>query len=754
MQPLEILSSRPKDAVRMPEAGWDPSLWATKIPLTHRENFAEVFRAIWENRDRAAYAWRILNDGVCDGCALGTSGLSDWTIEGIHLCNIRLRLLSLNTMGALQPEFLSDIGPLRSKKSSELREMGRLPTPMIRRSGDPGFQPVGWDEALDIIAQRLAATSPDRTYTYLTSRGIPNETYYVVQKVIRALGTNNIDNAARVCHSPSTFGLKGSLGVGATTCSYTDLIGTDLITFIGCNPAKNQPVLMKYLFHARKAGTKVALVNPMMEPGMDSYWIPSDAESALFGTKMTDEHFAVRPEGDRAFLTGAVKAMFENDWVDRDFIDGHTTGFEGLTAHVEALGWETLEKSSGLERERIVDYARMLAEADKAVFVWGMGITQHNTGEDNVQTIVNLALTKGFVGREGCGLMPIRGHSGVQGGAEMGAYARVYPGGRPVGPEAAAEMSELWGFDVPDTPAMTTSEALEAAAEGNLDVLLAIGGNFREVMPGPGGIDEGMGRIPLRVHIDITLSSQMLTDPADTVIILPTTTRYEMPGGVTETSTERRIIFSPEIPGPRIADARPEWEIFRDLLRRTRPDLAETVDYPDTAAIRDEIARVIPMYEGIEHLSEKGDSVQYGGERLCEGWVFPTSDGLAHLKPTPVGTDELADDEYIVITRRGKQFNSMVLEEVDPMGGYRRDAVMISPVDAGRNGLADGDSVRLTNAYGDLEGVISVVPLVSGAVQVHWPEGNVLVDPVTRSPQADIPPFKSTVARLERLDPS
>lgn len=742
------MSSRPKDPVREPKAGWDPDLWASRVPLTHVENLLEVPRAAWENRDNAGYALRILADGVCDGCALGTTGMDDWTIDGVHLCNVRLRLLRLNTMGALDASVLADVATLRRRSSRQLRELGRIPYPMIRRRGQSGFRRITWDESLDVIADRIRATDPDRTYTYLTSRGIPNETYYSVQKSVRAMGTNNIDNAARVCHSPSTFALKDSLGVAATTCSYSDLIGTDLVTFLGSNPAKNQPVLIKYLFHAKKAGTKVALVNPYLEPGMDEYWVPSDLESALFGTRVTDHYFQVRPAGDIAFLNGTVKALIEMDAVNGDFVAGHTTGFEELAGLVASLTWENLEEASGLPRERIRDYAGLVASAERAVFVWGMGVTQHARPEDAVQAIINVALTRGFVGRRGCGLMPIRGHSGVQGGAEMGAYATVLPGA-PLDAESARRFTKLYGFEVSDRVAPTTGEMLEMAGRGEIDVLLAVGGNFREVMPGPARVGEALARIPLRVHVDIALSSQMLDDPTDTVILLPATTRYEVPGGVTETSTERRVIFSPEIPGPRIEAARPEWEVFVDIAARVRPDLAEAVSFADTAAIREEIARVIPFYDGIQHLRGKGDQFQYGGERLCEGWIFPTADGRARFSAVPLPVSPAPPGEFIIGTRRGKQFNSMVHQDHDPMNRVDRDAVLMSAIDAERLQLMEGDEITVLNEHGSMDGRLVFADIAPGSLQVHWPEGNVLVDPGLRSPRAEIPAFKEVVGRVE-----
>jgi molybdopterin-dependent oxidoreductase alpha subunit len=743
-------------SIRPVRSGWVPKLWASPKPFgigeQHPNNFWEVFRAIWENRDNLDYAYRILDQGVCDGCSLGTSGMKDWTITGQHLCNIRLRLLRLNTMPALDGKLLENVMALQSKRSRDLRELGRIPYPMIRRRGEPAFRRISWEEALALIAGKIKASRPEQLYFYMTSRGVPNETYYAAQKAVRALGTNNIDNAARICHSPSTFALKAALGVAATTCSYTDLIGADLVVFFGSNVANNQPVMMKYLYYARKAGTKVAVVNPYREPGMERYWVPSDVESALFGTKIAEHFFPVQASGDVAFLHGTLKHMIGEGWVNGDFIGNHTSGFEELRSLLNQFSWEQLEAASGVSRERMRDFAQLQAGAERAVFVWGMGITQHTCGEENVHAIVNLALAKGFVGREGCGLMPIRGHSGVQGGAEMGAYATVFPGGLPITEENAAKFSKSWGFPVPKKAGLTAPEMLELALQRELEVLWSMGGDFREVMPDPELVESALKTIPLRVHQDIVLSSQMLVEPDDTVILLPSTTRYEIPGGVSETSTERRVIFSPEIPGPRIDEARSEWEVFLEIARRVRPEWADKLTFAGTKAIREEIARMIPSYQGIQDLKKRGDSFQYGGPMLCTGWKFSTGDGKAHFKAVKLPQVEVPAGAFRVVTRRGKQFNSMVHEDIDASTAATRDGVFINPGDAGRMGLVSGDRVRLHNDFGTYRGRVLLAPVTAGTLEVHWPEGNVLVDPKARSPLAKIPAYKEISATLERAN--
>ncbi|MFS0520113.1 FdhF/YdeP family oxidoreductase [Nostoc sp. UIC 10607] len=736
-----------------PKKHWTPSNWASWKPFgigeQYPNNYWEVFRAIWLSRDKLPYAWNILDKGVCDGCALGTTGMKDWTLDGIHLCNVRLRLLRMNTMPAFDPVLLEDVSQLQKQKSAQLRDLGRLPYPMIRQRGEKGFRRVTWDDALGIISDRIRTTTPDRLSFYVTSRGTVNETYYATQKAVRAMGSNNIDNAARICHSPSTAGLKAALGAGATTCSYKDWIGTDLLIFIGSNVANNQPVTVKYLHYAKKAGTKIVVINTYREPGMERYWVPSIVESAVFGTKFAEDFFLINMGGDIAFLNGTIKHIIANNWVDQSFINLHTVGFAELKASLESQSWEELERLSGTSRDEMYAFAKMVKEANTAVFVWSMGITQHECGEDNVRSIINLALTKGFVGREGCGLMPIRGHSGVQGGAEMGCYATVFPGVKPITPENAAQLSQHWGFEVPASKGLIAPEMINAAHQKQLDVLFSVGGNFLEVLPEPDYVEAALKQIPLRVHMDIVLSSQMLVEPADTVVLLPATTRYEIPGGVTETNTERRVIFSPEIPGPRIGETLPEWEVFLELARRVKPDLADKLAFADTAAIRQEIAQVVPQYAGIQHLQQAGDQFQYGGSHLCFGWNFPTADGKAHFGVLLPPQRELPEGYFLLATRRGKQFNSMVQERKDAITGAVREAVLMNAADAAELGLKDRDRVILKNDLGELFCQVYIAPIQSGNLQVHWPEGNVLLDKSKRSLEG-VPDYNAIV-RLEKI---
>jgi molybdopterin-dependent oxidoreductase alpha subunit len=733
-----------------PTRRWRRDLWVGFKPYgageTKPNHYKEIVKTVWENRRNLRYAWRILRRGVCDGCALGVAGFHDWTISGVHLCMTRLDLLKVNTMSALDPSVLADVESLRTLSGKKLRDLGRLPYPMVRRKGERGFRRVSWDDALDLVADRLRAAGPDRFGMYLTARGLTNETYYVAQKLVRFLGSNNIDNAARVCHAPSTLVLKQTIGAAATTISYGDVIGTDLVVLIGSNAANAQPVFMKYLFLARQRGAKVAVVNPLREPGLERYWVPSNVESALFGTKMADEFFGVHVGGDVAFLNGVLKELLAQEAVDRDFVRAHTNGFDELVADLDRQSFDELERASGASRADMARFARLYASAGSAVLVWSMGITQHEHGVDNVAAIVNLALARGNVGRPDAGLMPIRGHSGVQGGAEMGAYATALPGGLPVTPENAAAVADRYDFPVRGEPGLSAAEMVEAAGEGQLDVLYSSGGNFLEVLPDPPEVEAALAKVRLRVHQDIVVSSQMLVDPGETVVLLPAATRYEQRDGGTQTTTERRILFSPEIPGSRVGEVRSEWEIFVDLARRVDPSRAHLMVFESGSAIREEIARVVPSYAGVERLRDTGDQVQWGGERLCEGPdgpQFATADGKARFTlvrpPSPKPSNGLR-----LSTRRGKQFNTMVHAEIDPLTGAARDSVLIADADADRLGLAEGARVVVRSDHGELRAHVHRAPLRPGNVQVFYPEGNVLL-PGGHRDRSGVPDYNTTV---------
>jgi anaerobic selenocysteine-containing dehydrogenase len=331
---------------------------------------------------------------------------------------------------------------------------------------------------------------------------------------------------------------------------------------------------------------------------------------------------------------------------------------------------------------------------------------------------------------------------------------------------------------VPATPGLSAPEMLDAAARGALDVFYIAGGNFLDTLPEPARMRAALERVPLRIHQDLFLNTSMLVDPGESVLLLPGQTRYEQRGGGTLTSTERRIRFSPEIPGPRIGEAMAEWEIFMRIGEAALgPAKRHLVHFDDAAAIRAEMERVMPIYTGIASLAKENDSVQYGGALLCANGVCASLPG-GRARFTPLAPPNLrapnpqlvipsrpatpADEEsqrpaqtqlFYLTTRRGRQFNSIVYADRDPLtGARRRDEIFIAPEDAARLGLRDGDLVTLratSNHSSAFRGVCCIARVAPGTLQAFWPEANVLI--ASRlDPQSHEPDYNAWVT-MEKL---
>ncbi|MEH7386528.1 FdhF/YdeP family oxidoreductase [Bacillus sp. JJ1521] len=748
----------PIKSTKMPQ----PKHWVSPIPFglgkVKPKHIRDTMKVAWENKDNIGYATRILTQGVCDGCALGVSGLYDQTLKGPHMCTTRLNVLRLSTMPAIKTEILhSDIDELRKYNSTELRKLGRIPYPMIRRKGERKFSRITWDEAMDMIANKMKRLNPKQYAFYLTSRGITNESYYVAAKVSRFLGTNHIDNASRICHSPSKTAMKRSVGVGASTANYQDWMGADVLLFWGSVASNSSPVSTKYMLEAKKRGTKIIVINPHREPAMDKYWIPSNMESALFGTKVADDFYQVSIGGDIAFMFGIMKHWFDMEEkqhgsaINHEYVKEHVNGYEELKAHAKTQNWDEIEKSSGVSKERIIELAVLLAKSKNVVYTWAMGLTMHSFATDNISQVANLALLRGHLGRKHNGLMPFRGHSSVQGSGEMGADPFVLPGGE-FDESNIKRMEKVWGFEIEKWQGDIVGVTLENIVlpedhERKVKLYYMSGGNFLETMPDPDFVEKALSELDIRVHQDIILNTSTLVDAKEAVIVLPAKTRYEQEGGGTSTSTERMVYFSPEIEGNKneIKEARAEWKIYIDLAKRVKPEMAHLIDFKSGQEIRDEIAIANPNYNGIQHLKEKGDVFQWGGAWLCEGGICPTPDGRGSLISVEIPDFGKKEEQFVLTTRRGKQFNSMIYQEVDPFNGAGRYDVLINPQDAKELSMVEGDAIVVHNGFGVFQGKAKFADIARKNLGVFFPEGNFLLPKGRYEKFAGIPDYNIAV---------
>jgi predicted molibdopterin-dependent oxidoreductase YjgC len=312
-------------------------------------------------------------------------------------------------------------------------------------------------------------------------------------------------------------------------------------------------------------------------------------------------------------------------------------------------------------------------------------------------------------------------------------------------------LAAQYGFEIPDWPGLPATEMVEASARGELDLLYCLGGNFLRTLPEPDYVAKAMSNVPLRVHQDIILTDQMFIEPMEDVILLPAKTRYEQDGGGIETTTERRIAFSPEIPR-QVGEAKAEWQILLQIAAAAYPERADELGCETGEAIREEIAKVVPFYDGIQSLKDTGDAVQYGGPHLCADGKFPTHDGKGHFRAVeiPKLRKGRPADLFEVSTRRGKQFNTLIYAEIDPLTGAARDAVFMNPEDAASLHVKQNDRVVLVNQLGRYDGRVFIAPIARGNLQIMWPEGNVIIHRGAVDTMGGVPDYNCQV-KVEKL---
>lgn len=700
--------------------------------------------------------WKAMRSkNACKTCALGMGGQRGGMVNergGFpEVCKKSFQAMVADLQGAIKPEFWQtySIAQLRTLSPKELESLGRISQPVRLREGENWFQPISWEEAIDSVANRLKELPADRTFWYFSGRS-SNEAGFLLQVFARLYGTNNVNNCSYYCHQASGVGLNSSLGTGTATVTLEDLEKTDLVMLIGGNPASNHPRMMTSLMHLRNRKGEVIVINPVIETGLVEFRVPSSPWSLLFGTKIAS--YYVQPDigGDLALLTGVAKRIVKLGAHDESFLRAHCEGADAYLASLQAASWDEIMRLSGVRYDEIDEIAELYAEAKSAIFCWTMGITHHANGVENVQAIANLALLRGMVGKPHSGLLPIRGHSNIQGIGSMGVTPQLKQA-------IFDNLEQRFGVTLPTTPGRDTLACMEGAEDGSLNVAVCLGGNLYGSNPDQSYARQALSKLDQIVYLSTTMNTGHVWGTAKETIILPVLARDEEPEPTTQESMFNYVRVSEGGPS-RISGPLSEIEVISRLADAVLAGKTP-IDWKamgSAATIQKAIAKVVPGYESLETLRETKKEFQIPG-RTFHKTEFPTPTGKANLFVHSLRSDDLPPGHLRLMTVRSEgQFNTVVYEDYDLYRNQdRRDIILMHPDDCARLGLNENDRVTVRSAIGEMRRIL-VRPyeqIKAGAALMYYPEANVLV-PRTVDPKSKTPAFKNVAIEVLPEAPS
>jgi molybdopterin-dependent oxidoreductase alpha subunit len=691
---------------------------------------------------------RMRSKNACKTCALGMGGQQGGMVnEQRHFPEVCKKSLQAQA-GDMQPPIPESffarhaIADLMTWTSRQLEHAGRLAFPVAWGEGDTHFRRIGWDEALARTADALRETPPEQAFFYGSGRS-SNEAAFLMQVFARAYGTTNVHNCSSYCHSASGVALAGMVGSGTATLRLEDLDRADFALVAGANPASNHPRLIIKLVEIRKRGGFVMVVNPLRELGLMRFRIPSRPGSLLFGDDVSDLYLQPHAGSDVAVFKALLKGVLERRGEDRAFLQTSVEGFEAIEADVRATSWETLLAVCALPRAHLDTAVDALCRARRGVFLWAMGLTHHENGVDNVRALGNLALARGFLGCPGSGLLPIRGHSNVQGVGSMGFSPWLKAA-------FAERMEAVYGIPRAAASGLDTYGSMVAAEEGKIRTAVLLGGNLFASNPDRAWAGEALRRIGTTTYITTKLNEGHVHGRGRATLILPVLARDEERQSTTQESMFNFVRLSDGGEDPPAGELKSEVEVICSLAARVLPpgpfDFAAMRDHE---AVRRAIASVVPGFEELADIGTSKREFQIP-DRTFHQTVFPTKTGKAQACVTPLPDFRPGPGEFRLITLRSEgQFNTVVYEEEDLYrGNTRRDVVMMAAADADRLELREGDAVEVYNETGRMRVVVAHADLPPGNLAMYYPEANVLV-PRRVDAASGTPAFKSVLCRIE-----
>ena len=722
--------------------------------------------------------WRAMRSkNACKTCALGMGGQSGGMVNELghfpEVCKKSLQAMVADMQGAIRSDFWDQYSTreLQQLSPRELEHCGRLVEP-VRYTRETGrYTPISWKEALESIASKLRATPPDETFWYFSGRS-SNEAGFLLQLFARLYGTNNVNNCSFYCHQASGVGLASVTGSGTATIELEDLEHADCVFVIGGNPASNHPRLMRTLLHVRRRGGQVIAVNPIVETGLVRFNVPSDVRSLLFGSRIATLYVQPHIGGDLAMLYGIAKRIVEMGAHDEAFLTNHCQGWPELKERLANLSWSEIIAKSGLAQGDINAMAERYAAAKRVVFSWTMGITHHAHGVDNVQAIGNLALMRGMVGRPGCGLMPIRGHSNVQGIGSVGVSPKLKDA-------IFDRLQSHFNVKLPTTVGRDTMACMDGAMSGELKFGLCLGGNLYGSNPDATYAGKSIANLDQIVYMSTTLNTGHAHGLARETIILPVLARDEEPQPTTQESMFNYIRFSDG--GPRRHEGtRSEIDVIASIAERvfakgqspegegggrkaesvnghvsgSVPLPSSPIDWSvmrSTAQIRKAISQIVPGFEKIGEIDKTKKEFQIGG-RTFHTPQFATPDGRArlHVHDIPELHGIQPDQVRVMTIRSEGQFNTVVYEDDDIYRGIEgRDVILLHSEDLRRLRINDGQRVTIEGPAGTMHNVRATEfdKIKAGNAAMYYPECNVLVNR-SLDPKSKTPAFKCVVVRV------